>query len=86
MTSTNIHSTAIVSPHATLADGVVVKPYAIIEDDVEIGANTVIGPHAVIHRYVQIGSGNKIHAHAVIGDLPQDIGFDTNSETWGSSR
>ncbi len=82
MSSVDIHPTAIVSPHASLADGVVVKPYAIIEDNVEIGENTVIGPHAVIHQYVRMGAGNKIHAHAMIGDLPQDLSFDQSSETW----
>ena len=82
MSTSEIHPTAIVSPHANLADGVIVKPYAIIEDNVEIGENCVIGPHAVIHNYVRMGSGNKIHAHAVIGDLPHDIGFDENMETW----
>lgn len=80
MSAPDIHSTAIVSPHANLADGVIVKPYAIIEDNVEIGENSVIGPHAVIHEYTRMGSGNKVHAHALIGDLPQDISFDQNTE------
>ncbi len=82
MASPDIHPTACVSPHANLADGVIVKPFAVIEDNVEIGANCVIGPHAVIHKYVRMGSGNKIHAHAVIGDLGHDTGFDENLETW----
>ncbi len=56
MSTFEIHPTAIVSPHANLADGVIVKPYAIIEDNVEIGENCVIGPHAVIHNYVRIVS------------------------------
>ena len=80
--ATDIHPTAIVSPHAQLADGVVVKPYAIIEDNVVLGENCVVGPHAVIHDYVRMGSGNKIHAHAVIGDLANDTGFDQQLETW----
>ena len=82
MSKPEIHSTAIVSPHANLADGVVVKHYAVIEDNVDISENCVIGPHAVIHDYVRMGSGNKIHAHAVIGDLAQDTGFDENTKTW----
>jgi len=82
MSVPDIHPTAIVSPHANLADGVIVKPYAIIEDNVEIGKNCVIGNHAVIHEYVRMGSGNKIHSHAVIGDLANDISFDQTQETW----
>ncbi len=82
MTEPDIHPTAIVSPHARLAEGTVIGPYAIIHDHVEIGANTRIGPHAVIHDYVRMGSGNRVHAHAVIGDLPQDVSFDPSTETW----
>jgi len=81
MSTADIHPTAIVSPHANLADGVIVKPYAIIEENVEIGEHSVIGPHVVIHKYVSMGSANKIHAHAVIGDLPQDLSFDESKET-----
>ena len=44
MPEPSIHPTAIVSPNAKLAEGVVVEPYAIIHDHVEIGANSVIGP------------------------------------------
>jgi UDP-N-acetylglucosamine acyltransferase len=81
MPRSNIHPTAIVSPKAILADGVVVEPFAIIHDHAEIGANSVIGPHVVIHENVRIGAENRLHAHAVIGDLPQDISFDTATET-----
>ena len=82
MAESSIHPTAVVSPQAVLADGVVVEPFAVIHDHVEIGANTVIGPHVVIHDYVRMGAGNRVHAHAVIGDLPQDISFDIATETW----
>lgn len=82
MSKPEIHPTAIVSPDAKLANGVIVQPYAIIHGHVEIGADTVVGPHAVIHDYVRMGAGNKIHAHTVIGDLPQDISFDPVTETW----
>jgi UDP-N-acetylglucosamine acyltransferase len=82
MSEKKIHPTAIVSPAASIADGVTVGPYAIINDHVHIGENSVIGPHAVIDNYVRMGSANRIHAHAVIGDLPQDISFDAETETW----
>ena len=82
MSNPEIHPTAIVSPEAKLADGVIVQPYAIIHDHVEIGANSVIGSHAVIHDFVRMGVGNKVHSHAVIGDLPQSISFDVTTETW----
>lgn len=82
MSEPSIHPSAIVSPHADLAQGVVIEPYVIIHDHVEIGANSIIGAHSVIHDYVRMGRDNRVHAHAVIGDLPQDISFDPASETW----
>jgi UDP-N-acetylglucosamine acyltransferase len=82
MSDPDIHATAIVSAKAKLAEGVVVGPFAVIHDHVEIGTNTRIGPHAVIHDFVRLGADNHVHAHAVIGDLPQDISFDATTETW----
>lgn len=72
----NIHSTAIVSKDAKLADNVEVQAYAIIEGNVDIGENTVIGSHSLIKEYTKLGKNNIIHSHAVIGDLPQDLSFD----------
>lgn len=82
MSDPDIHPTAIVSAKAILAEGVVVGPYAVIHDHVEIGANSAIGAHAVIYDFVRLGAENRVHAHTVIGDLPQDISFDPAMETW----
>jgi UDP-N-acetylglucosamine acyltransferase len=60
---------------------VIVKPYALIEDQVAIGPGSVIGPHAVIHAYTRMGERNEVHAHAVLGDIPQHTAYD-GSETW----
>ena len=81
MTPTQVHPTAIVSTDAHLGEGVVIGPYAVIDDNVSIGRKCAIGPHAVIHRYVRMGERNHIHAHAVIGDLPQDLSFES-TESW----
>lgn len=81
MSEAQIHPTAIVAPGAVLGKGVVVGPYAVIDEPVEIGAGSAIGPHAVVHRYVRMGERNRIHAHAVIGDLAQDLAF-SGEETW----
>ncbi|MCK7511156.1 MAG: hypothetical protein MZV70_48575 [Desulfobacterales bacterium] len=51
----NIHPTAIISPDATLAEGVEVGPYSIIGPDVHIGKNTLVGPHVVIETQTDIG-------------------------------
>jgi UDP-N-acetylglucosamine acyltransferase len=81
MTDKQRHPTAIIASGARLADDVGVGPYAVIEDQVSIGAGTVIGPHAVIHHHARIGARNRIHAHAVIADTPQDFAY-SGEETW----
>ena len=72
---TEIHSTAWVSPRAQLAEGVRVAPYAVIEDDVEIGEACEIGAHAVVKRFTSLGRRNRIYEHATLGGEPQDVKF-----------
>lgn len=67
-----IHSTAIVSSRASLDSSVSVGAYSIIEDDVEIGADTEIRAHVVIKGKTTIGERNRIFQFASIGDDPQD--------------
>ena len=71
-----IHPTALVSPAAVLAGGVEVGPYAIIEDDVRLGANCRILAHAQILTGVVMGPGNIVDRGAVIGGDPQSLTFD----------
>jgi len=78
---TKIHSTAIVSPAAELADDVEVGPFSIIHDHVYIGAGTKIGAHSIIHSYVRMGLGNNIADQVILGGVPQDISYQ-NQETW----
>lgn len=75
-----IHKTAIVSPQATLEEGVTIGPYAVIEQDVYIGAGTCIGAHTIVRRFTRIGRNNDIDSHAVLGGKPQHTAFD-DSET-----
>jgi UDP-N-acetylglucosamine acyltransferase len=77
----SIHPTAVVSPKAELAPGVMVGPYAVIEGPCFLDVGVELGPHAVIHPYVRLGMGVKVGGHAVLGGLPQDLGF-KGQETW----
>jgi UDP-N-acetylglucosamine acyltransferase len=70
-----IHSTAIISPDAKLAEGVEIGPYSIIGSDVEIGKNTIIGPHVVIENFTHIGENCHIFQFCSIGAPPQDLKF-----------
>jgi UDP-N-acetylglucosamine acyltransferase len=70
-----IHSTAIVSAQARIAETVDIGPFCIIEGDVEIGERTVVESHARLGSRlgrVRIGADNLIHCGAVLGGPPQD--------------
>ena len=67
-----IHSTAIISENAIVADDVEIGPYSIIGDHVEIGGGTKIDSHVVVNGPTKIGRDNHIYQFASIGDDPQD--------------
>jgi len=67
-----IHSTAIVSDSAKIADDVEIGPYSIIGDNVEIQNGTRIDSHVVINGPTRIGHDNHIYQFASVGDDPQD--------------
>lgn len=77
-----IHPSAFVAPDVKLGENVSVGPFAVIESGAELGDNCQIGAHAVIHGHVRMGAGNVLHPHAVLGGLPQDIGFNPQTESW----
>ena len=72
---TQVHATAIVSPHAELAADVEIGPYAVIGTDVEIGPGCRIDSHAVVEGPTRMGARNVVHPHAAIGRDPQDRKF-----------
>jgi acyl-[acyl-carrier-protein]--UDP-N-acetylglucosamine O-acyltransferase len=77
-----IHPSAFIAPNTELGVNVSVGPFAVIEDGAVIGANCKIGAHAVVHSQVRMGEGNVLHPHAVLGGLPQDLGFDPQTESY----
>ena len=78
---TQIHSTALVSKKAKIADNVSIGPYSIIEDDVEIGNDCKIGPHVVVYNGARIGNKVIIHQGASVSHIPQDLKF-SNEESY----
>lgn len=77
-----IHPTAVVSRKAELDSSVEVGPYAVIEDHVQVGAETKIWAHAYLTGYTEIGKNNQIHMGAVIGHFPQDLKFDPDIKSY----
>ncbi len=78
---TKIHTTAIISRTAELADDVEVGPYSVIHDHVYIASGTKIGAHSVVHSYVRMDVSNVIADHVVLGGAAQDITYH-GQETW----
>ncbi len=70
-----IHPTAIVSPGASLSEGVSVGPYSVLGPQVVIGSGTVIQHHASVVGRTVIGAGNRIFPFASIGAIPQDLKY-----------
>ena len=71
----NIHPTAIVHPHARIAEGVEIGPYSVIGEHVSVGRDTKIASHVLIEGWTTIGERNHIHSFSSIGTPPQDIGY-----------
>lgn len=70
-----IHSTAIVSPKAELAEDVEVGPYTIIEENVKIGSGTKVASSVLLAGDTTLGNNVEVHHGAVIGTIPQDLKF-----------
>lgn len=77
----NIHSTAIVHPHAQIDDSVSIGPYSVIGEQVTIGKDTKIASHVLIEGWTTIGERNQLHSFSCIGTPPQDVGY-KNEETY----
>ncbi len=76
-----IHSTAIVNPVAQLGVEVEIGPYAVIGAGAVIGANCKIQAHVVIEGSVKMGAGNFVGHGAIIGAAPQDLSFDSKTQS-----
>ncbi|HXY50438.1 MAG TPA: UDP-3-O-(3-hydroxymyristoyl)glucosamine N-acyltransferase [Terriglobales bacterium] len=61
-----IHATAVVHARARIGARAHLGPYAVVEEDVEIGADAVLLAHVVIYRGARIGDRFFAHAHAVV--------------------
>ena len=70
-----IHPTANIHPKAKLHASVLVGPYAVIDEGVELGADCVVGPHVYLTGRTTMGARNRFHAGCVIGDAPQDLKY-----------
>lgn len=73
--SSSIHSSAIISSKAKIADNVSIGPFSVIEDDVIIGEGSIIKNNVTLMNGCRIGKDVVIHQGAVIANVPQDLKF-----------
>ena len=71
----SIHATAIVSPRASIADGVVIGPYSIIGDDVVLASGVKVGSHCVIEGPSEFGCGTVFFPYVSAGQSPHDLKY-----------
>jgi UDP-N-acetylglucosamine acyltransferase len=60
---------------AVIGSGVVIGDFAVVEQDVVIGAGTRLEPHVYIKRWTTLGENNRISAGTVLGTDPLDRNF-----------
>jgi UDP-N-acetylglucosamine acyltransferase len=73
--SVSIAATARVHPNARIGPQVKIGEFAIVEEDVEIGAFCRIEPYVFVKRWTILGERNEISAGAVLGTDPLDKNF-----------
>ncbi len=73
--SATIAATARVHPGARIGPQVVIGDYAIVEQDVVIGAFCRLEPYVYVKRWTTLGERNEIAAGTVLGTDPLDKAF-----------
>ncbi len=66
---------AIVSSSARIGSAVRVGAFAVVGDDVELGADCVLEPHAVVRGPASVGCKNIFDSFCSVGGDPQDLKF-----------
>lgn len=67
----HIHPSAVVDPHAEIAEGVEIGPFCVIGPNVKIGKGTVLRNHVVVDGYTTIGERNEIFSGVCLGTPSQ---------------
>ena len=69
----SIHPLALVSPHATLAPGVSIGPFCIVESDVVIAEGCNLAARVIVKDGTRLGPNNHVYEGAVLGGAPQHL-------------
>lgn len=74
-TTQTIHSTAVVSPRASLGQDCFIGPYTIIGDEVTLGNRVRLDSHVVIDGRTRIGDETHVFPFVSIGLASQDLKY-----------
>jgi UDP-N-acetylglucosamine acyltransferase len=73
--SASVAATARVHPEARIGPQVKIGEFAIVEENVEIGAHCRLEPYVYVKRWTTLGERNEISAGTVLGTDPLDKHF-----------
>lgn len=62
-----VHPTAVIGRDVVLGENVSIQPFVVLEDGVQIGANTVVGAHGYVGHEVRIGADCQLAPRVTIG-------------------
>jgi UDP-N-acetylglucosamine acyltransferase len=71
----HIAPTARVHPSAVIGEGASIGEFAVIEQDVVVGAGCLLEPYVYVKRWTTLGERNEISAGTVLGTDPLDKNF-----------
>lgn len=72
---TQIHTTAIVHPKATIGKNVEIGPYCVIGEHAVLGNDVVLKSHIVVDGRTTIGEKTIVYPFTTLGTAPQDLKF-----------
>lgn len=72
---TNIHSSAVVDPGASIGAGVQIGPFCVVGPNVVLADNCRLHSHVVVEGQTEIGADCEIFPFSSIGHIPQDKKF-----------
>jgi UDP-N-acetylglucosamine acyltransferase len=72
---TNIHPSAVVSPHARVGHGCYIGPYSIVGENVELADGVRLESHCVVDGDTHIGANTQVFPFVSIGLQPQDLKY-----------
>lgn len=75
MHTTEVHSTAIVSPLAQIGAGVKIGPFCIVGEGVVLKDGVELVSHVTVVGHTEVGAGTRIFPFASIGHAPQDLKY-----------